>query len=253
MPQRVIDLNCDLGEGMPTDAAIMPFISSANIACGFHAGDADTMKRTVELCLDHNVAIGAHPSFDDRPDFGRREIQLPPADVYSLVFDQLNILQEVCITMGAKMVHVKPHGALYNMSARQPALAAAIAKAVHDFNPYLKLFGLAGSCSLAEASAIGLTVVHEFFADRTYQPDGSLTPRNQPGALIEGVEQAVEQAIMIAAERAVVSTNGTIITPAAHESCASICLHGDGKNALLFAQQIHEALLQAGFSIESFA
>jgi UPF0271 protein len=234
---------------MPTDAAIMPFISSANIACGYHAGDADTMKKTVALCMENGVAIGAHPSFADREHFGRREMQLAPEAVEDLILQQLLLMQQVCNAMGATMQHVKPHGALYNMSARQPQLAMTIAKAVHDFQPALKLYGLAGSCSITEAGHFGLQVVQEFFADRTYQPDGSLTPRSAPSALIEEDDQALQQAMLIAREGKIIAVDGKVVFPGGGNGSASICLHGDGAHAVDFARHIHHSLQSAGFSI----
>lgn len=248
--RREIDLNCDLGEGMATDAAIMPFISSANIACGFHAGDTDTMKRTVALCLEHGVAIGAHPGFDDQPNFGRVEQQLPaPGAYYDLIIQQLQLMQRVAAEEGAAMHHVKPHGALYNMSARDAAIAKAIAQAVFDVDKRLVLFGLAGSVSVTEANKLGLKTVHEFFADRTYQPDGSLTPRSRPDALITNHEQAVAQALTIASEHRVKALNGEWVAAVPDDALVSICLHGDGAHAIEFARLIHQALSSAGFRI----
>ena len=250
MSLQIIDLNCDLGEGMDTDAAIMPFISSANIACGYHAGDADTMRRTVVLCLQHNVAVGAHPSFPDREHFGRLEMDMPPGEVILHVLEQLEMMHAICNELGTVMHHVKPHGALYNMSARQPELAAAIAEAVARFDPALKLFGLAGSCSIRAAQDAGLATVDEFFADRTYQPDGTLTPRSHANALIESDADAVAQALLIAGQRQVKASNGHLLQYH-HAAAASICLHGDGAHALSFARHIHQALSDGGFLIRA--
>lgn len=246
----VVDLNCDLGEGMSTDEAIMPFISSANIACGFHAGDLQTMRQTVLLCKEHDVAIGAHPGFQDKPHFGRRELTLDSDQAYyDLVIQQLELLHEVAASEGATMHHVKPHGALYNMSAKMPWLAAIVSKAIHDFDKTLVVFGLAGSHSISAAESMGLNVVHEFFADRTYQPDGSLTPRSQPNALIVHEAEAVKQALAIAGLHKVVSVDGTDVKPMQQEGNVSICLHGDGAHAVSFAQLISQSLKNAGFSI----
>ena len=250
MYHSTIDLNCDLGEGMPTDAAIIPFISSANIACAYHAGDERIMKQTVATCLVHGVAIGAHPGFADRAHFGRIEMNLESDQAYyDLITSQLEIMQKVVKSEGATLHHVKPHGALYNMSARMPWLAAIIAKAVHDFDSSLVLFGLAGSHSVFAAEAIGLKVVHEFFADRTYQPDGTLTPRSQANALIADEALAVQQALVIAGRHQVQAVDGTVVNPMLQEGNVSICLHGDGDHAVTFAQLISQSLKTAGFSI----
>ena len=233
-----IDINCDLGEGTGNDAAIMPYISSANIACGYHAGSKKIMQETVGHCLMHNVSIGAHPSYPDKENFGRTEMSLSTEQVYELIIDQLKIISEVVSEKGAKLRHVKPHGALYNMSARNISLAKTIARAVKDFDNELVLFGLSGSHSIHEAKSIGLTTASEVFADRTYQDDGMLTPRSQPEALIENVHNAVQQAIHFIKDGLVKTISGKEILLVAD----TICLHGDGKNAVQFAKAISEAL-----------
>jgi len=250
MTSIVIDLNCDLGEGMHTDAAIMPFISSANIACGFHAGDDDTMQNTIRLCMQHNVAIGAHPSFLDKANFGRTEMQLPPEAIVDLMTEQLQVLQQQCQNLGVSVYHVKPHGALYNMSAKNELIAATIAKAVFQFNPELVLFGLAGSCSVVAGQQAGLQVVHEFFADRTYQPDGSLTPRSDANALIADESQVLSQALLIAETRTVVTVSGEMIQLCKQADNISICLHGDGPHAVDFAKAIHIMFLSKNIRIQ---
>src|SRR5688572_8397522 len=179
-----IDVNCDMGEGMPHDAAIMPFISSANIACGYHAGDRHTMRNTVELCLKHHVAIGAHPGFGDKKNFGRTPVELTSKALYNLIFQQLDDMDKICKGLNANLHHVKPHGALYNMAAKDPEMSSTIAIAVFDFNPRLIYYGLSGSYMISEAKKIGLQTAHEVFADRTYQPNGSLTSRTSEDALI---------------------------------------------------------------------
>src|SRR6185312_7955856 len=184
---KTIDLNADLGEGYD-DAAVMPFISSANIACGVHAGDAEIMRRTVELCIRYEVAIGAHPSLPDRQGFGRREIRIAPGDVHAVVLQQIGALHGIARAAGAALHHVKPHGALYNMAARDRALASAIARAVRDFDASLILVGLAGSASIDAAREAGLACAREAFCDRRYRADGSLTPRPQAGSVIEEIE-----------------------------------------------------------------
>ena len=233
-----LNINCDLGEGMSTDDDIMPFITSANIACGYHAGDSETMWRTVESAIRHNVAIGAHPSFFDRKNFGRSEMTLAPGEIYDLVTQQLLVLTEIASSMDTKLQHVKPHGALYNMSAKDPALANTIARAVKDFDRYLILFGLSGSFSISEAKAIGIKTASEVFADRTYQDDGSLTPRSQPGALIEDTGKVLTQVMQLIKEGTVTTLSGKIIPITAE----TICIHGDGKQAVAFAKAIHNAI-----------
>ena len=178
----MIDLNCDLGEGFPTDADLMPLISSANIACGFHAGDVNTMRHTIRLALQHGVAIGAHPGFADKANFGRTMVPLTPDQVYQLIREQLVLFSNIAQEEGAVVRHIKPHGALYNAAAQSQEWASAIAKAVYDFDPNLILFGLSGSVSIQAAHALGLQTANEVFADRTYQADGTLTPRNLPNA-----------------------------------------------------------------------
>ncbi|MCU0403752.1 MAG: LamB/YcsF family protein [Chitinophagaceae bacterium] len=242
-----IDLNADLGEGLSTDADLIPLISSANIACGYHAGDRETMIRTVEHCLQHGVAVGAHPSFPDREHFGRKEMTLEQSTLQEILLAQLNLMAEVCNQTGATFHHVKPHGALYNMSARDAGLARLIAETVFDYNPGLKLFGLSGSHSIAEGVMAGLTTVAEVFADRTYLPDGSLTPRTEPNALINESGEAIRQALSLALENKVVATNGKVIDVMAE----SICLHGDGPHAVSFARMIHRSFSEHGITIRA--
>ncbi len=235
---RGLDINSDMGEGTGNDDLLLPFISSANIACGYHAGDATTMWQTVESAIKHNVAIGAHISFHDRNNFGRSEMQWNGEEIYELVSQQLIILQEITSSLDTKMQHVKPHGALYNMSARDATLAKIIAKAVKDFDNQLILFGLTGSHSISEAKEIGLQTACEVFADRTYQDDGSLTPRSQPDALIEETDKVIAQVIEMIENGTVTSINGKTIPIIAE----TICIHGDGKNAVNFARAIHAAI-----------
>jgi 5-oxoprolinase (ATP-hydrolysing) subunit A len=240
-----IDLNCDMGEGMLTDAAIIPFISSANIACGYHAGDEATIRATIALCQRHNVAIGAHPGFDDKASVGRLPVHLSSADLYRLVWEQLEIMNKICTEMEATLHHVKPHGALYNMTAVDAAMSRTLAQAVFDFNPQLVYYGLSGSVMIREAEAMGLKTANEVFADRTYQDDGTLTPRSQSNALIDVEEVALKQVLQILNEKSVTATNGRVIPLRAN----TICLHGDGPHALILAGAIHRQLLSMGFSI----
>ncbi|HYC39604.1 MAG TPA: 5-oxoprolinase subunit PxpA [Chitinophagaceae bacterium] len=233
-----IDLNCDLGEGMGTDAAIMPYISSANIACGYHAGDQQTMSETVGLCTRNSVAIGAHPSFDDRENFGRKEQSVSTVEIRALITKQLEILSREAEKQGARLHHVKPHGALYNQSAKNISVARAIAEAVRDFDPQLVIYGLSGSHSVYEARALGLRAASEVFADRTYQDDGTLTPRGRPEALVENVQGAVQQALHLVKDSMVRTISGKELLLVAD----TICLHGDGKQAVRVARAIFEAL-----------
>lgn len=234
----ISNINCDMGEDTGNDESLMPFIDSANIACGYHAGDVNTMHRTIELCIQHKVAVGAHPSFSDRANFGRTEMFLSPEEIYELIIQQLIIINEVAHNLGAVVQHVKPHGALYNLSAKEPAVAATIANAVKNFDRDLVLFGLSGSHSISEAKAIGLKTASEVFADRSYQDDGSLTPRSKKGAMIESTEAAVAQVLQMSERGTVTSINGITIPVDAD----TVCIHGDGDHALEFARAIHAAL-----------
>jgi 5-oxoprolinase (ATP-hydrolysing) subunit A len=235
---RGLDINCDMGEGIGNDEIIIPFITSANIACGYHAGDATTMQHTVQLCLKYNIAIGAHPSFFDRKNFGRTELKVTDEEVYDLVTQQLLILQEAIDSFDTKLNHVKPHGALYNLSAKDASFAKAIANAVKDYDASLILFGLSGSHSITEAKTIGLHTCSEVFADRSYQDDGSLTPRSQPNALIEDEDKVVQQVLQMIKEGTVKTISGKIIPIVAE----TICIHGDGQHAVEFAKAIYNAI-----------
>lgn len=232
------DINCDMGEAMGNDELIMPYISSANIACGYHAGDADTMRLCIESCRHYQIAIGAHPSFYDRENFGRTEMKLSPHEIYTLVRKQLEIFKQVADAAAQKIHHVKPHGALYNLSARDMVTANVIASAVKDFDSNLILYGLSGSISISEAKKMGLQTASEVFADRTYQDDGSLTPRSRPGALLDNENRAVEQVMQMVKQGMVTTVTGKAIPILAE----TICIHGDGKQAVLFAKAIHKAL-----------
>ncbi len=244
-----------MGEGMSTDEAIFPFISSANIACGGHTGDIDTMRRTVELSLQHGVAIGAHPSYPDQVGFGRTDIletapgkgdrRLQYSGLTDLFMDQLLRLQKICIESGTRLRHVKPHGALYNRAAKDAAVSEIICKAILAFDPLLLLYGLSGSEMKRQADAFGLAFVSEVFADRTYRADGSLTPRTEPFALIVDPAEATRQVIRMVREGRVVTGDGIDISIVAD----TVCLHGDGSHAEIFARQIREALFQNGISV----
>jgi len=233
-----IDLNCDMGEATGNDEAIMPFISSANIACGYHAGDAKTMWQTTELAVNYGVAVGAHPSFPDKKNFGRTEMTMPFNEVYEIMIQQLILLNDVTTSFGVKLHHVKPHGALYNMSARDTGLAETLAQAVKDFDDQLILFGLSGSHSISVAKAMGLQTASEVFADRAYQDDGSLVPRSQPGAMIEDTTKAVEQVLQMINEGTVTTISGYKIPITAE----TVCIHGDGEHAVAFAKSVYAAI-----------
>lgn len=244
---RAIDLNCDMGEGCANDAELMTFVSSANIACGSHAGDIDTMKRTVELALVNGVAIGAHPGYPDREGFGRKPMSLSPKEVFAIVQEQIARLIGVCDELGAALHHVKPHGALYNQAAKDRELAASIAEAVRGIDVALVLYGLSGSALIHEGKAAGLMTASEVFADRTYSPDGTLTPRSEPGALITDLEQSILQIFQMIELGTVASTSGENI---AIES-ATICVHGDGPNAVMLASSVRTALTTKGIRIQT--
>ncbi len=234
------DINCDMGEGIGNDEFIMPFITSVSIACGYHAGDAATMWQTMESAMKHKVSIGAHPSFLDRKNFGRTEMNLDKEEIYDLVSQQLIILNEIASELDAQLHHVKPHGALYNLSAKDAGTANAIANAVKDFDESVILYGLSGSHSISEAKKIGLKTASEVFADRTYQDDGSLTPRSQPNALIEETDKVIAQVLQMIRQGTVTTVSGKIIPIVAE----TICIHGDGKQAVEFAKAIHKTLLK---------
>jgi Uncharacterized proteins, homologs of lactam utilization protein B, COG1540 len=245
-----IDLNADMGESfgaytMGNDEALLDVVSSANIACGFHAGDPATMRKTVRLALEKNVAIGAHPSLPDLMGFGRRAMEITADEAYDLVLYQLGALYAFVRAEGGQLSHVKPHGALYTQAAKQRAIAAAIAQAVARFDDSLTLVGLSGSELIKAGKALGLRTANEAFADRTYQPDGSLTSRQHPNALIANANEAARQAVKLACERTVQTLQGERI----HIEADTICVHGDSPNALELARKIREALTEAGVKI----
>jgi len=236
MPQ--IDLNCDMGEGFPYDEMLMPYISSANIACGLHAGDRKIMKRTIELASSFGVAAGAHPSFPDRKNFGRVDMELSPSEVYDLVVRQVELLCDIAISTRYRLSHVKPHGALYNHAARDREMANAIARAIHAVDNRLFLFGLSGSLLIQEAKSVGLTTLEEAFADRTYQEDGSLTSRSRKDAMITDPSRSAAQVLQMVLEGTVGTTTGKVIPIRAD----TICLHGDTESAPSFARNLRKAL-----------
>ena len=235
------DLNCDMGEGMDNDEALMPYISSANVACGYHAGNKEIMKRTVDVCMKFGVAIGAHPSYKDRENFGRKDwigLGLRPEDVKELVMVQVISLQDVVQAAGGKLHHVKPHGALYNRAAWDSEVAAFVCAAIKQIDPNLILYGLSGSQMKKQAEQHRLTFRNEVFADRSYQDDGSLTPRSFANALIEDEQLMLEQVLRMVNEGRVKSVSGKFIDIQAE----TVCIHGDGKHAVNFARKIYNAL-----------
>jgi UPF0271 protein len=243
-----IDLNCDLGEGAGHDAELMPFITSANIACGGHAGDTATMRATVALALQHGVAVGAHPGFDDREHFGRRELAMSPIDAAGLVFTQIQALQDVALDLGAAVRHIKLHGALYTMASRDRALADAVVRTVRMTAKEPMLFVLAGSeLERAARACDDVHVVSEVFADRTYQADGSLTPRSRSGALIQDENAAVAQVLRMVREGRVRATDGTEVPITAD----TVCVHGDGPHAVAFARRLAQELRQPGIELRA--
>ena len=247
-----MDLNADLGESfgawtLGDDARLVEHLTSANLACGFHAGDFRVMEATVALCRDAGVAVGAQPGYPDLLGFGRRPLPFKPDEVESLVRYQIGALEAFCRAAGVEMQHVKPHGALYNQAAADPTLARAIARAVARFSRELALFGLASSEPMAAAAAdAGLRFVPEAFADRRYLPDGSLQPRSRAGAVIEDAADAAAQALMIATDGAVVAVDGSRVALRAE----SICCHGDTPGAVEIAASVRSALAASGVRVE---
>jgi UPF0271 protein len=241
--KQKIDLNSDMGEGfgvweMGNDLALLDYIDSTNIACGWHAGDPERMKKLVAAALDKQVLIGAHPSLPDLMGFGRREMAITPSDAYNFVLYQAGALQAFIRAQGGMLHHVKPHGALYNQAAKDKGLALAIAQAVKDLGDDIILYGLASSCFVQAAKEIGIPLWQEVFADRRYTSEGYLVPRTQPGALIESEDQAAAQALRMAQKGEVVALDGSIIKVQAD----TLCIHGDSPTALDFAKKI-KALL----------
>ena len=245
-----IDLNGDLGESfgawrMGDDDALLALLSSANIACGFHAGDPEIMRHTVAQAVAHGVAIGAHVSLPDLQGFGRREMSVTPAEAHALTLYQIGALHAFTRAAGTRLAHVKPHGALYNMAARDAVLANAIARAVRDFDPQLRLFGLAGSALIEAGQTLGLAVAAEAFVDRRYRADGSLQPRREAGAVIEDIEQALAQALGIARDGVV----HTLDRQRVQLHADTLCLHGDGIHAVQLARKLRSELEAAGLQI----
>ncbi|MCS5349248.1 5-oxoprolinase subunit PxpA [Staphylococcus aureus] len=247
-----VDLNCDLGEAygnysFGSDHKIIPLITSANIACGFHAGDENVMNETVKLAKEHNVAIGAHPGLPDLKGFGRRNMDISLDEIYNLMIYQLGALQGFCQINQVRISHVKPHGALYQMGAKDKVIARVIAQAVYDFDPSLVLVGLANSFLISEAKDVGLITASEVFADRRYEDNGQLVSRRESNAVITDTEEALNQVLKMVKENKVISKNNKEITLQAD----TICVHGDGAHALDFVTKIRKILKKEGIDIQS--
>ncbi|HUR32614.1 MAG TPA: 5-oxoprolinase subunit PxpA [Vicinamibacterales bacterium] len=247
-----IDLNADVGESfgaytLGDDEAVMRSVTSANVAAGFHAGDPTVLRRTIRLARELGVAVGAHPSFPDLAGFGRREMALPSAETEDLVLYQVAAVAGIAKSEGVALAHVKPHGALYNMAAHNRELAESIARAVFSFDPGLVLFALPQSALAAAGKAIGLRVALEGFADRAYQPDGALVPRNRPGAVIASVEEVVTRALQMAVERTVIAIDGSVVRVDAD----TLCIHGDTPGAATMAAWIRAGLGSADVDLRA--
>jgi UPF0271 protein len=247
---KKIDLNCDMGESygawkMGADAEVMPFITSANIACGFHAGDPATIRKTVRLAVDRGVAVGAHPSLPDLMGFGRRVMRISPQDMYDLIVYQAGAVEAFARVAGTNLHHVKCHGALYNMAANDEALSEAMVRAVKDLGSGVMLYVLSRSKSFQIGQQAGLRVLGEVFADRGYSDDGSLAPRDKPGGMIEDAAASVKQALAMIEGGHVTSLTGKRVAVAAD----TMCLHGDQPGAVVFAQNLRKAFSEKGITV----
>jgi UPF0271 protein len=252
--RTAVDLNADLGEGDGTsrlaeDTKLLSLVSSANIACGYHAGDAISIRETIRVALDTGVVIGAHPSYDDRAGFGRRDLEVPAEKLRTDIVKQIETLAEACATGGGNLRYVKPHGALYNRAARDPAVAQIIADSIRSVDSALVLLGLAGNAMLDAGRDAGLTVVAEAFADRGYRDDATLVPRSDPGALLDDPVAIAARAVRLVKEEKLLSRDGRELAISAD----SLCTHGDGPNALSILRSLRAGLEQAGITIAPFA
>ncbi len=247
---RMIDLNSDLGESfgaytLGMDGALMAHITSANVACGWHAGDPQVMQKTVGMAAEKRVAIGAHPGYPDLLGFGRREMKITPEEAYAYVLYQLGALNAFAQAAGVKLQHIKPHGALYNQACKEEQLATAICRAAQTFDPELIVLAPYNSAFRTAAQAIGQPFAAEFFADRAYLPDGSLVPRSRPGAVIHDPEEACRRVLQMAKEGTVTCIDGTVLSM----GCVSVCVHGDNAEALAVVQKIRTALEAEGVAL----
>ncbi|MCP3031514.1 LamB/YcsF family protein [Halobacillus sp. A1] len=249
-----VDINCDMGESFGTyemgrDEEILDFVTSANIACGFHAGDPATMRKTVKLAIEKGVGLGVHPGLQDLVGFGRRNMSISPKEAYDLVVYQIGALNGFVKAEGARLQHVKPHGALFNMAAKDASLAEGIAEAVYDVDSQLILFGLSGSELVNAGKKVGLKTANEVFSDRTYQYDGSLTARTESNALITDSNEAIQQVVRMIKESKVKTIQGEDLSILAE----TICIHGDGVHALDFAKNISSTLNEAGIEVKKIS
>lgn len=245
-----VDLNCDLGESFGAytiglDSEVIPFISSANVACGYHASDPVVMSKTVKMCKEHGVKVGAHPGFPDLVGFGRRNMSVSPSDAKAYVMYQTGALDAFCKAEGITVQHIKPHGALYNMAGKDYSLAKAICEGIYAINPEYILLGLSGSNLLKAAEDTGLRCASEVFADRGYTDDGSLVPRTQDGAMITDEDFMIKRVIGMVKDGVVETVSGKIIPIKAD----TICVHGDGAKAVSFVRRIREELTNAEIEI----
>ena len=248
---QYIDLNCDLGEieghdGETLDLQIMSFVSSINVACGAHAGDADRIRKVVRQAIALNIAIGAHPGYADRANFGRIVVPMSPNEIVTLVSQQIQIVAEIVNKLGGRLHHVKPHGALYNLSATSAEVAVAIATAVKNVVPSSRLVGLAGSHSINAAASVGLTPVREIFADRNYMADGTLVPRGQPDAVLHDAAEIAARAVSIVQSGCVTAIDGTPLSL----KFDTICIHSDTANSLATAAEIRRAFAEHGIAVQ---
>jgi UPF0271 protein len=249
-----IDLNADLGEGfgrsrLTEDEALLDLVSSANIACGFHAGDSTTMRDTVMAAKARGVTIGAHPSYPDIPGFGRREFGLPAKEISRHVEYQIRALRDVCGAERAKLSYVKPHGALYNRAARDPEIARAVVSAIRNVESSLTLLGLAGSEMARAAAGAGIAFASEAFVDRAYKPDGYLVPRDEDGAVIHDAKSAVQRAVMLVKGQTITADDGSEL----HIKAQSLCIHGDNPDAAPILRALNARLKESGVTIAPFA
>ena len=240
-----VDLNADLGEGAASERTLLGLVSSANIACGFHAGDPGTMTASIRAAKEAGVAVGAHPSLADRDGFGRRELPVTPEEVFALVAYQVGAFQAIANSLGVRPNHVKPHGALYNMAARDPALADAVARALLAVDRTLILFAPGGSALTRAGETLGLRVAREVFADRNYQSDGALVPRTHPAALLSDAEEAAARILRMLRDNVVCTIEGRDLEIHAD----TICVHGDTPDAIDFARKLRAHLANAGISV----
>ncbi|MFZ7216327.1 5-oxoprolinase subunit PxpA [Avibacterium avium] len=242
-----VDLNVDLAEGCGNDQRLLQLVTSANVACGLHAGDFNEMRKAIRWAKENQVQVGAHPSFPDRENFGRTNMQLPDEELKACLLYQLGAIKALCEAEAVPLAYVKPHGALYNQAAKDESLATLIAQTLKAFDPKLKLMGLSGSLMLQVAEQQGLGVISEVFADRHYLADGSLVPRTRPDAMVENDDEAISQVLQMVLQGTVPSVDGVEVPIKAD----SICLHGDGEHAISFAEKIRQALMEHNIQLKS--